>query len=541
MIPFLDSAMKGSEIDFDVTVTHPVYNAMIGEWEKCRDVFTGEEAVKDRGTRYLPQLNGQTANEYKKYLMRSQFYGATGRTVEAYMGMLFRKDPLVVMKAAGQEQNDKTDDERDKFFKVITNDGKSSNEVIKMLTEEVIVMNKVGVLIDHPTVLDDDGNPIQLTVAQAEARNIRPMLSIYNAESIVNWYWDVIDNKVVPVMFVLKEERDYFPDNSLTNEQINTYRILYLEGYESGAPKYKQIVVTPSQEKGKRDKHGPTYVVESVTYPLKNGKYIEHLPFYTVTDMGIDYRRNAPSMINDLANANLGHFRNSADWENELHWVGIKTAYFPGWNKKTYGNPKLGGALAGPRDSIPTMIESTSDSGIKDEMKLKEERMSVLGAERISQKGRYIPSAETAKINSSSEGSVLAQVSKSMSSSLSIVYEFLLDWAGMDYDISVRVNTDFYQDDISGEELLKWVEGYQGGGYSFEMMYFNLNKKEAYPPKWSMEKELARINESSAGWEGVGDVRLNAIMDEIDEIKLVLGDRQTESESKEESVEPQEE
>lgn len=533
MIPLLENAVVGTEIKFDVSNTNPVYKDMLPVWEKCRDIFNGEEAVKARSTTYLPKLNGQEDAQYANYLLRAQFYGATGRTVEAYMGMLFRKDPVLKMTKPGKPQDDATDKKRDEFFRVVTNDGKSSSELIKMLTQEIIVMNKVGVLVDYPTITDDDGNPIQLSVAEIERRHIKPMVSIYQAESITNWYWDIIDNQVVPVMFVLKEARDFFPDGSLSYVREDVYRVLYLEGYKTNNPQYKQILITPNYYVNSDRRDG--WKIEKVTYPLKNGKRMNAIPFYVMTDMGIDYRDNSPSMINDLANVNLGHYRNSADWENELHWVGIKTAYFPGWNRKIYGDPKLGGALAGPKESIPSMIEAKSDSGLKDEMKLKEERMSVLGAERISQKGRYIPSAETAKINSSSEGSVLAQTSKSMSEALTKMFNFLLEWANLDYEVVVRVNTDFYQDDISGEELTKWIESYQMGGISFEMMYFNLNKKEAYPPGWSMEQEMARINNSSAGMEGIGDDRMAAIMDEIDALKtFVSGD--TEDNTSDDSI-----
>jgi hypothetical protein len=53
--------------------------------------------------------------------------------------------------------------------------------------------------------------------------------------------------------------------------------------------------------------------------------------------------------------------------------------YFPGWDKAVYGDPRIGGALAGPPECVPQILEASNKSGLADEMVKKEERMSVLG------------------------------------------------------------------------------------------------------------------------------------------------------------------
>jgi hypothetical protein len=211
-------------------------------------------------------------------------------------------------------------------------------------------------------------------------------------------------------------------------------------------------------------------------------------------------------MINALVNTNIGHFRNSADWENELHWVGIKTLYLPGWAKDIHGEPVLGGAMAGPANSEPKMIEASSDSGLKDEMRNKEERMAVLGAERISQKGRYIPSAETARINSESENSTLTNMSKSLSTSISKVLSFQLKWAGEKLNVDMALNTDFFNDNITGDEVLQWIQAAQQGGISFDTYYYNMKRKEAFPEGWTKEQEIDALQEGFPGGYALSDL-----------------------------------
>ncbi|MGM9512441.1 hypothetical protein ACS5NO_32215 [Larkinella sp. GY13] len=78
---------------------HPDYNDYISVWQKCRDASAGQRAIKKGGKLYLRQLagqetklaNGETISAYDAYLDRANYFNATGRTVEAMLGMVFRK------------------------------------------------------------------------------------------------------------------------------------------------------------------------------------------------------------------------------------------------------------------------------------------------------------------------------------------------------------------------------------------------------------------------------------------------------------------
>ena len=70
---------------------HPSYAKGLARWKRCRDVLEGEDAVHAAGTAYLSKLSGQDDNEYKAYVDRTPFYGATSRTVDGYVGMIFCK------------------------------------------------------------------------------------------------------------------------------------------------------------------------------------------------------------------------------------------------------------------------------------------------------------------------------------------------------------------------------------------------------------------------------------------------------------------
>lgn len=505
-IDVLDNVQVDEFVDFGVSLTHPSYDEFLPVWEKNRDAHAGEEAIKAKGTKYLPQLNGQTKGEYDSYKRRAQFFGATNRTVESYLGMVFRKDPIYMYTSNGEESQEIADYFKE-AFKTITYDGKSFNTLIHNIVEEIIITNRVGVLVDMPPL--DPVEAQNMTLEEYEQRKIKPMASLYKAESIINWYVEIIDNQLLPVLFVLRETKKVFAKKSLQMYDADVYRILYLENWEDKElRRYKSIKIeqqfTDTGLPLSNTVPGRLKVTE-ISYPMIDGEYFKHIPFYIMTDRGLDYMKMYYPMINDLTNTNIGHYMNSADWENELHWVGVKTLYFPDWDKAVYGEPRIGGAMAGPANTVPVLLEPKSDSGIKEEMILKEGRMSILGAERISQKGRYIPSAETARITAASEASVLTNMVNHLSKSLSTIADVIIRWmrpALVQFDgelaCTVIVNNDFYQDDMSGAELVNWMSALQQGGVSFDTYFYNLQKKEVFPPGWTKDREWASI-EKTAG------------------------------------------
>ncbi|MCK5603015.1 DUF4055 domain-containing protein [Candidatus Pacearchaeota archaeon] len=503
----------GTTIPLNLTTHHPLYDKNLPIWEKCRDALGGDEDIKAGSTKYLFKLNGQTNTEYTNYLNRAQWFGATGRTLDSYLGMIFRKSPQIFFR------NDLSEEEQipNTFFDSVSVDGKSLTDFIHDVTEEIISVNRCGVLVEFP---QDE----QALTARSEyeyetilkEKDVHPILAKYPAESIINWGWQYIGRRVVPTYFVLKETvYDGYEYGSMVPLQNDIYRVLFLEPYEDGF-RYAQItletIMTGTQAYNLR--------VTDVVHPMKEGKYIPYIPFFVLDDRGINYRTIEKPMINDLVNTNIGHFRNSADHENEIHIVGCKTMYFAGWDRKIYGNPKIGGALAGPAGSEPKMIEASSDSGITDEMKVKVEQMAVLGAERIAPGTNYVSSVGTAEVSNTSESSSLVLLANTLGRSFSIIADFMLSWARHpDTGVNVQINHDFINSGIRPDELLAFAKMWQQGAISRETYFENLRKKEVYPDKWTMEDEMNAIKESQQELLNFNNETIDDLIERFDSLE----------------------
>lgn len=523
--PNLETVQVGDYLAFAYTNFAETYAEMEPFWTKQRDAVAGTEAIKKRKTTYLPRPNGMTDSQYAGYLNRAVYFNGTRRTVQAYTGMLFRKDPVFMY----DEDRIMTQDDiefHENFFGSVTLDGGSFTELMRQVMEEVIIVNKCGILIDYPRLIDEFGNPQEFTREEVEQNSIQPTASIYPAESIINWFYIVTESKVLPVFFVLREEvQSLNIIGTIGVQNTYRYRILYLENFDTpGAERrYKQILIEPFPIVTGSAPSARRLIVTEVTYPTINGQTIPFIPFYVVTDRGIDYRSNRPSMISDLVNINLAHFQNSASLENELFWVGVKTAIFPGMTGSKSSKITLGGALGVPLESKPYILEASSSSGNSDEMIRKEQRMAVLGAERLSPTGRYVASAETAAIQARSESATLGNTANAMSRAFSDIANFMLKWFGTNRRVSIQMNTDFYDKEITGKELIDIFENVQRGNLSFEAAFYNLQRRDVYPPGWNAEKEIERIRDTGSELFGLGDDKFNRIMDDIERLKEVFG------------------
>ena len=72
---------------------HPLYDKSIQAVELVRDCLTGSRQVKRQGTKYLPMLFKQSQEDYNNYVQRSNFFNAVKRTLSAFVGFVFVKNP----------------------------------------------------------------------------------------------------------------------------------------------------------------------------------------------------------------------------------------------------------------------------------------------------------------------------------------------------------------------------------------------------------------------------------------------------------------
>lgn len=510
---FIDTTnwQKGGALpqNFNIKSRHSKYDEMLPYWQKCRDARKGAKAIKngDNCEIYLPRLDSQVIpnndngksseqknREYRNYKDRAIWFGGTGRTVKAFLGMTFSDQPII---KSDSDELTKLLKDHD-IIRYASQDDESFFSFMEAAADEILTVNRVGLLEDFPVQLNEDGEPVQMSLKEYEEQGITSYSVMYKAEQITNWGVAFHNGKRVESYYILEETWLDYKDSPTDPKKRLRWRILQLEEQPDKTLRYKQITAKETTDENKKE----IIVIEDIFYPMINNEYFDFIPFWCLSTTGNNTDDVKEPEILDLVEMNIGHYRNSADYENEMHYVSIKTAIFPGWpvDDENWGSPVLGGALATPPDQKPYILEASSSSGLRDEMKAKEERMAILGAQMLAAKGRYIQSAKTSEIENQGQSGILGNLSATLEDFFSVILTLKIRWSlGKEDVVRVVLNKEYLKNSITLEALTPLVQAMQAGKLSFTAFYYNMQKLGVYPDDWTEEQEQAAIENQALG------------------------------------------
>ena len=319
-----------------VNDTHPDYDAKMFAWWRARDVYAGEDFIKAAGPRYLPRLDAQTDDEYAAYKERASFFNATARTVDGFVGLIFRREPTVklperVSGVAGA-------------LRVFAEDvdllGTSLYTYSKNIVADVLTVGRAGTLVDW-------GGSATGHYGEERGYVVR-----YCAEQIRNWRVSRINGRSVVSLVVLHEVVTESSEDGFDVVEIEQLRVLRLvnarphpgplpRGEGGGAhgvtrPTEQRYVVEiwrKVQPKDKRRK--PEWMKVETRIPLRLGKPLTMIPFVFHGP-----RHSLPAVdklpLADIIAVNLDHYRLNADYKHGLHFTALPTAWVSGFDKAAF-------------------------------------------------------------------------------------------------------------------------------------------------------------------------------------------------------------
>lgn len=474
---------------------HPEYTKRKVQWAKLRDCSEGQEAIHAAGTEYLPKLSGQSDAEYKAYVNRTLFYGATARTIDGLTGMIFRKAPQIEVPEGLK-----------KMIEDVTLDGLSLVGFAEEVVEDVVEVGRCGVLVDHPAT------PAGVTQAQAETANIRPFLKHYDAESIFNWKTASRNNALVLTQVRLWECAEVAGTSEFNTTERKQIRVLDL----NDVGQYRQRIFVEKKQIGSDGEKWEQLGDDII--PLKGGAPLNFIPFYFVGVKNSLPDAEKPPLI-DLANANLSHYLSTADLEHGAHFTALPTAVIIGHSDEvvegvTPPEYRIGSATAwifpnADADVKYLEFQGTGLESLEKRVQKKEDYMAALGARMLAPEKRAAEAADTLNIRSSGETSVLASLAASVGQAIEDAVRFMAEWAGMAGNVSIKLNNDFVAVKMTAQELTALFQTYQGGGMAFADFLFNLKRGEIIQEDRTEEairSEIETANPFSGGDIGGGAV-----------------------------------
>lgn len=442
---------------------HPAYKEMLPKWERCRDAMAGQDAIHAAGEKYLPALSEQEPLEYKAYKLRANFYPASGRTWQGLVGMVFRQAVHVETPAAAQPMIDDA-----------TMSGVSASLLAKQVLGEVEEVGRCGVLVEFPMVTQQPES-----LAQASAANLRPYATFYQAESIINWRVERVNQQMQPTLVVLAEKAE---EKSLfVTELVDQLRVLVLlDGV------YVVQLYRKPKDGGQWEPFGPAIT------PLQSGRPLPAIPFFPFGPEENSLNCQMPPLL-DLVDLNISHYRTDADLEHGAHFTGLPTPFFAGVTLGENEKIRIGSATAvvSPDPQASCMYLEFTGQGLGALEKLldrKEAQMAAIGARMLMPEKSGVEAEDTVKLRHNGENSVLAAQAALVSDGMQKVLNLMREWAGIPGEIVFRLSTDYLPSRLSPQELTALVTSWQQGAISKRTLFTNLQMGEIVEPGKTFEE-----------------------------------------------------
>jgi hypothetical protein len=432
---------------------------------------------------YLPKLEAEEADAYKRRLMMTPFFNASWRTIVGLRGMLFRKPPKI----------DVPDE-----IKPITEDidlaGTPLTSFAQDVVEESLTVGRVGILVDYPVASET------MTMADVKQNGLRAMMSIYEAENIINWRTKRVNGATILSMVVLTETGELEGEDEFTRKTEKHYRVLDLvEG------KYRQRLYRSkdSSQDGTTDEQ-----IGGDIYPIMNGSPLDYIPFIFV---GVDDTTpdvDAPPLI-DLVTTNFKHYGQATSYERGCFFSGLPTLFISGLNdpdKKIYIGGDVANILPDSQASAVFVEVMSGFTALRTNLEDKKAEMAILGARMLEagRTGGAIEAAETVARRQSGEQSVLACMAQTASDGLTKALQWLADWQGIKATVKIDLNRDFLPMPMDAPTLTAMVSAWQSGAISKETLFDNLQQGELVDPDVTFDDEEARINANPASMPTLG-------------------------------------
>lgn len=438
-----------------VSDQHKLYRKNIRRWELVRDCVEGSEAIKSRGgddtddknqarsirgTRYLPQPNPDDfSNEnrirYDQYKIRANFVNFTGHTKDGFLGMVYRKPPEVELNSAIDYLVDNADGQ-----------GLSLLQLLQGVTSDVLEVGRHGLLTDFPPSAGG---------TQAQTAGLKAKIVQYDAENIINWRTSIISSHTVLTLVVLVEEVEKVDDDGFSTKIVKWHRALLLKDgiyVQQLFDEDDKIVAFKDEDE----------VIQTDIVPRKaDGSTWDEIPFTFVGSID-----NSPTPdkapLYDMAEINISHYRNSADFEESSFIVGQPTPVLAGLTQAWVDDVMKDGVMLGSRSAIllpesgsASLLQANDNQMPSKGMEMKEQQLIKTGAKVITD-STGVETAEAAKLRFAGQNSKLSltvnNVERAVLQSFQWVAEFMP--GGDAGENSLSINRQFYEATVNPQLIV---------------------------------------------------------------------------------------
>lgn len=402
---------------------HPQYTAVRDHWQKLRDCYAGEQAVKDRGLTYLPPTPGQILDginpgqrgrlNYDAYKMRAVFPHYISEALRSLVGVMHHKPPVIELPTALEPLRERA-----------TSDGESLEMLLRRINEAQLLTGRIGLLLDMP--------------AQPSAE-VSFQIATYEAERVINW----------DTGFIVLDESDVERINDFDWDTVQKFRVLVNDGVYQQA-QFRQTV---------------QYTSDALVPPTVRGRTLDKIPFRFINATDILSDVLMPPLL-QLADLCLTIYRGEADYRQNLFMQSQDTLVLIGGDKEDELRVGAGAALYPPIGGDAKFI-GVSSNGLPEQRQALENdhrRASQLGAQLMDTTSRAKESGEALGIRVAAQTANLNQIALTGAFGLQSLLQIAAEWIGANPDeVVITPNLDFADAGMSASEFLQLTQAKAAG------------------------------------------------------------------------------
>ena len=447
-----------------VSDKHNLYSSMLDRIETTRDCVSGSSAVKSRrsvaltttnrnaklgihnipGSKYLPPPNPKDTSDdnldrYEAYKQRALFVNFTSHTKDGYLGMINRKPVEVELSTGIEYLNENAD-----------GSGKTINQMINKTISELLDAGSVGILADFPA--SDAGQ------TASQTSELTATAKLYPRESIVNWRTETISGVTRYNMIVLMEEHEVISDDGFSVEVEEWHRVLlldefgtYIQNLYDGDDK----LIFDVDEEGD---------ISPDIMPRKfDGSAWDHIPFQFIGAESNDATPQKP-MLYDLAEINIAHYRNSADYEESSFMTGQPWPVISGLTQSWVDDVLKGEIMIGSRAALmlppeadAKLVQAASNQMPSEAMKMKVDQMIKTGAKIITDVSG-VETATASKIKFAGQNSKLGVAVNNVEEGWLNVMGWQMEFMGDSGDNAIEINRQFYEASVDPSLIIANIQ-----------------------------------------------------------------------------------
>lgn len=428
---------------------------VLDRYETISDSIEGEHKVKSRGKKYLPvpsSCSSTTDDRYKAYLLRANYFNVCQPTRDALKGQIFLRPPIVKLPEGLEFLIDDVDGE-----------GTTFQQLAEQSADYVIPFGRGGFLTEFPPTNKE------VTQGQVDSGEVRPIIKFTAPWSMRNWLEKknkTKSNVKKLTMLVIDEAVEQVKtDNEFEIETVIHQRVYRLDDNECAT-------VEIYDEDG--NSTGRVELCE------QTGNHQNTIPFDPIGSKNNDMEIDEPPFTG-LSNLNIAHFRNSADYEASVFFVGQVTPWFSGmtqdWMDEYYPDGKIpfgsGVTLQGPPDSEATLLQGQPNMIAFEAMTHKEKQMFAIGAKIVDKDQKVEKKEAEIENESAAQKSVLMTIKNNLELALFRAVQRAGALLGIEVtkeNTTIELNGNFDLSRMNAAEVMSYSDAYQKGEITFGEM-----------------------------------------------------------------------